>query len=79
MSEFRVPEILVVDNLRGVELWNIWLEEFEIECAKEIENKPEKVQIGIFNRVKIFKSFKEKEITVTVNQKKVTLSGKLNL
>ena len=31
MSEFRLPEILVVDNLRGAELWNRWIEEYE--CA----------------------------------------------
>ena len=35
MSEFRVLKILVVDNLRGAELFNIWIEEYEIyECAK---------------------------------------------
>ena len=86
MSEFRIPEILIVDNLRGAELWNRWIEEYEIyECAKEIENKPEKVQIGIFlniigpDGVTIFKSFKDKEITVIVKEKNVQLSGKLNL
>ena len=30
MSEFGVPEILVVYNLRGAELWNRWIEEYEI-------------------------------------------------
>ena len=83
MSECRVPEILVVDNLRGAELWNRWIEEYEIyECAKEIENKPEKVQIGIFLNIigpDGVKIFKDEEITVIVKEKNVNESGKLNL
>ena len=68
MSEFRVPEVLVVDKQRGAEEWNRWLEEYEIyECAKELDLKSEKVQIGIFlniigsEGVKIFKILKRKK------------------
>ena len=86
MSEFRIPEVLIVDKHRGSELWNRWIEEYNIyECAKEIENKPEKVQTCIFlntigtEEVKIFKSFKDEEITVKVEEKDEKINGKLRL
>ena len=83
MSEFRVPEVLVVDKQRGAEEWNRWLEEYEIyECAKELDLKSEKVQIEIFlniigsEEVNIFKNFKEEEITIKIEGTDKKVSGK---
>ena len=86
MSEFRIPEVMIVNKHRCAELCNRWIEEYDIyECAKEIDNKPEKVQIGIFlniigtDGVKIFKSFKDEENTVKVKDKDEKINGKLRL
>ena len=49
MSECRIPEILIVDKIRGPEIYERWIQSYEIyENARELENKSENSQVGIF-------------------------------
>ena len=37
MALFRIPEILVVDSIRGAEIWKSWIQNYNIyESASEI-------------------------------------------
>ena len=51
MSLFRIPEILVIDSIRGAKIWKNWIQNYNIyESAIEIEVKK---QIQIANLLNI--------------------------
>ena len=86
MSECRIPEILIVDKIRGAEIYKRWIQSYEIyENARELENKSEKSQVGKFLNtigsdgvdIYIYNSFEDETIEVTIDKKKS--SGKKNL
>ena len=86
MSECRIPEILIVDKIRGAEIYKRWIQSYEIyENARELENKSEKSQVGIFlntigsDGVDIYNSFEDETIEVMIDEKKTKSSGKKNL
>ena len=86
MSECRIPEILIVDKIRGAEIYKRWIQSYEIyENARELEIKSEKSQVGIFlntigsDGVDIYNSFEDETIEVTIDGKKTKSSGKKNL
>ena len=42
MSECRIPEILIVDKIRGADIYKRWIQSYEIyENARELETKSE--------------------------------------
>ena len=49
MELFRIPEILVVDSIRGTEKWKNWIQNYNIyESASKIEVKSQKIQMDTF-------------------------------
>ena len=76
MALFRIPEILVVDSIRGAEIWKSWIQNYNIyESASEIEVKSQKIQIATFlniigqEGIDIYNSFDDNEIEELINEK----------
>ena len=86
MALFRIPEILVVDSIRGAEIWKSWILNYNIyERASEIEVKSQKIQIATFlniigqEGIDIYKSFDDNEIEELIDGKTKKMKGKENL
>ena len=86
MALFRIPEILVVDGIRGAEIWKSWILNYNIyERASEIEVKSQKIQIATFlniigqEGIDIYKSFDDNEIEELIDGKTKKIKGKENL
>ena len=76
MALFRIPEILVVDSIRGAEIWKSWIQNYNIyESASEIEVKSQKIQIATFlniigqEGIDIYNSFDDSEIEELIDGK----------
>ena len=76
MALFRIPEILVVDSIRGAEIWKSWIQNYNIyESASEIEVKSQKIQIATFlniigqEGIDIYNSFDDNEIEELIYRK----------
>ena len=86
MALFRIPEILVVDSIRGAEIWKSWIQNYNIyESASEIEVKSQKIQIATFlniigqEGIDIYNSFDDNEIEELIDGKTKKIKGKENL
>ena len=86
MALFRIPEILVVDSIRGAEIWKSWIQNYNIyESASEIEVKSPKIQIATFlniigqEGIDIYNSFDDNEIEELIDGKTKKIKGKENL
>ena len=86
MALFRIPKILVVDSIRGAEIWKSWIQNYNIyESASEIEVKSPKIQIATFlniigqEGIDIYNSFDDNEIEELIDGKTKKIKGKENL
>ena len=86
MALFRIPEILVVDSIRGAEIWKSWIQNYNIyESASEIEVKSQQIQIATFlniigqEGIDIYNSFDDSEIEELIDGKTNKIKGKENL
>ena len=86
MALFRIPEILVVDSIRGAEIWKNWIQNYNIyDSASEIEVKSQKIQIATFlniigqEDIGIYNLFDDTEIEELIDGKTKKIKVKENL
>ena len=76
MALFRIPEILVVDSIGGSDIWNNWIQDYNIyESSNEIEWKSQQIQIYTFlniigqEDIDIYNTFDYNEIEELIDGK----------